>query len=151
MSRKFSIYLLVTSSLLFWRKEYINIEEPLYIYTNLYLTSWRAQCCPWTLENLSIHPHTHTHTRKVHTHENFRGLDAKMAVLDSQRYPWNLYLMSFCSRNAQVRNSCQRKIQIINIYIKYTLDLTKVLILPLWIGNCNLCTKGHLKLRLQSL
>ena len=143
MSRKFSIYLLVTSSLLFWRKEYINIEEPLYIYTNLYLTSWRAQCCPWTFENLSIHPHTHTptHTQSTHTRK-FQGSRCKDYSVRFTKVPLKPLLDHECERYCCFS---------LSIYIKYTLDLTKVLILPLWIGNFNLCTKGHLKLRLQSL
>ena len=47
-----------------------------------------------------------------------------------------------CSRNAQLSLLCGD--------ILFTLDQTRLLRVPLWIGHCRLCTEGYLKLRLHS-
>ena len=99
-------------------------------------------------------------------------LNPKMTQSDLQRYPWNLYLINnvediviflglkvFNSDNSfmftcSFRITVVEKPQLKTISLMYykhlyqicIFDLTKLLRVPLWIGNCHLCMEGHLKL-----
>ena len=97
-------------------------------------------------------------------------LNPKMTLSDLQRYPWNLYFINnvediviflglkvFNSDNSFMF-TCSFKITVVekqqlktienyqlNELYWYTIcifDLTKLLRVPLWIGNCHLCMEG---------
>ena len=96
-------------------------------------------------------------------------LHAKMAMPNSQWYPWHLSLINnvedivgfpsikvlnsnnsfiiFCIRNAPVTTSFSN----LNLEIKFMLYQTMLLKVSLWIGHCHLCMESHLKLHSQSL